>query len=169
MKNNSPKEDKKKRILDFIENNSAKADFLHWILNNTEEFAFSEEDNWKDIKKGVLESRKLSYSLLRDYAVTLEDGKAMEEVLGQIIEETEDAEKTVHRLNFLSRFKKFSVAIGGVVLFLGLIKIVLSLLFIFSTPEFLINVSPSLRILGTVFAGVSGLAECLGGIFLIEV
>lgn len=160
------KKERKLKVLNFIENNSAKSDFIHWLLNNTKGLVFSEEDEWERIKQEVSESSDVSYSLLRSYAITLKEEKIAEEALEELMEETEEAEEVARRLTFLGRFKKLSIAIGGALLFLGIIKIIIAVLLILEPAILSPLVSQDLRLGLTAVLGVAGIIDFLGGIFL---
>ncbi len=158
-------EEKKKDLFDFIAHNSSKGDFVHWLLNNTEMVA-SQEDEWPDIKEKVLENKKVSFAQLRDYAIALTPGKEVEEALKTVKEKAEKAEETAEKLTFLGSLKKLSIAIGGVILFLGVIHLAATALIVFKPAVFSLS-SDSITILAiAIFAGLSGFVEILGGLFL---
>lgn len=159
--------ERKLKILDFIENNSSKSDFIHWLLNNTEGLAFSEEDSWPKIKREISENSDISYALLRGYAITLKKEKITEEALEEMIEETEEAEEVARKLTFLGRFKKFSIGIGGALLFLGVIKIIGAVILVLESSALFPAVSLNLKFALASLIGVAGIIEFLGGIFLI--
>lgn len=162
-----PQRTKKTRILEFIENNSSKSDFLHYLLNNTKGMAFSEEDSWTKIKSQIEQSSDISYAMLRNYAINLKKGKITEEALSRVIQEAEEAEQAARRLTFLGRFKKFSIAIGGALLFLGITKIVAALFLVLGPPELIVFPPSHFYYALTAFLGVTGITELLGGIFLV--
>ncbi|GEM_PF-2217061 len=173
MKNkNSSKQkilENKKRILDFIESNSKKSDFFHWLINNTKTVPFSENAGWEEIIQSIMEEKSISYSFLRDYAITLRKGEISDEALNRLIEETEEAEEVAKKLTFLGRFKKFSIAIGGILFFIGVLKIAATISLIFFNVPFLNPfLAQEIFLAAVLFIGAEGIIEFLGGIFLIS-
>lgn len=160
------KKEKKLKALRFIENNSTKSNFIHWLINNTKGEVFCEEDDWEDIREKISESSSIPYSLLRSYAITLKEDKIAEEALEELMEETEEAEEVARRLTFLGRFKKLSIAIGGALLFLGIIKIIVSVVWLMEPTMILPLVNQNLKLAFIAFLVTAGIIDFLGGIFL---
>jgi hypothetical protein len=157
----------KKKLLDFIENNTSKNEFIHWVLNNNGEIAFSEEDSWQIIKKEIFENVHISVADLRAYSVTLKDEQAREEALEKVVERTEEATDVAKELAALGHFKKISIAIGGALFLLGILRLTLIALILLGI------ISPELAISATIInAGLFtfmliSLLEIFGGIFLV--
>ncbi len=171
IKNSSKQKDRenKRKILDFIESNSKKSDFFHWLINNTKTVPFSEGADWEEIINALMEEDKFNYSFLRDYAITLRKGEITDEALNKVIEETEEAEEIAKKLTFLGRFKKFSIAIGGILFFIGVVKIALAIsLLFFNVPILPPPFEHELFLSLVAFIGAEGIIEFLGGIFLIS-
>lgn len=157
--------EKKKDLLDIIEDASSKEDFIHWILNHTDATITNTEE-WIDIKKKLIEDKKVSVSILRDYSITLKNGDDVTDALESVQKETDKAKEVVERLSFTGHLAKFAIAIGGVVLFLGLSNIVIALL-IFLKPEFLNIINDSTLITSVaIFLGLGGIIQVIGGLLL---
>lgn len=167
-KGNSQKsqKDKKLKVLEFIENNGTKSEFLHWIINNNGDIAFSEKDSWETIKGKLCQDKKVTYENLRAYSASLKKKDDIKDGLEEVVETTEKAEETVKKLNFINNFRKFSIAVGGTIFFLGLLRLIAVGSFVFGIwdPNFLQQ-----DLMYTVLAllTVIGLIELFGGIFLI--
>ncbi len=117
-----PKKNTKRiRVLEFIENNAKKNSFINW-LNTQYDVAFSEKSDWEELKDALLEkeNKKIKTNDLQLYASSLnsEDLKCL---LEDIEKETKKAKHVASKLFFLSKFKKFSIAMGGAILLEGLI------------------------------------------------
>ncbi len=159
--------EKKLKTLDFIEHNAKKEEFLHWIINNKEDIVFSSEESWEDLKQEIATDKRISPQELRNYAKTLRKEDITEEAIEEVVEVTKDAEEVAEKLNFIGRFKKFSIAIGGGLVILSLINLALTGVILFSPHEY-VQFSNVLISLGTAaYLLVTGIAELLGGILLI--
>lgn len=164
--NKKSQAEKKEDTFDFIADNSSKDNFIHWLLNNTQT-TVSKDDDWSRIKSEVLTDENVSYAKLRDYAITLKPEKETEATLETVKKETEEAEEIARKLTFLGKLKKFSIAVGGIILFLGIAHLATVVLMI-SSPEFFdLTSNPTINSTLAVFLGLSGLTEILGGLLLI--
>lgn len=158
-------ENPRQDILDFIENNSSKDDLIHWLLNNTE-ITIPKDDEWSDIKEKILNEKKVSLSALRDYSISLKKEEETADALESIKEEAEKAEEAVEKLSFAGYFGKLSIAIGGIILFLGLFNIAITIL-LFIKPDLLTFINETtLNIALGVFLGLGGTIEMIGGLLL---
>jgi len=155
----------KEKILNFIENNSSKGDFIHWLINNTKGSVFSEEDSWESIKEKIIENPSISYSLLRSYAVNLKGEKIVEEAIEKLIKESQQTQEIFRKVSFLGGFKKFSILIGGGLIFLGILEIISAVVLILENTFFSF-LSINLRLALVAFLVVAGIFNFLGGIFL---
>lgn len=123
-------QEKREKILEFIENNAKKTDFIAW-LNTQHDVAFSEDSNWQKIRSKLLDkqqqaSEEVGTSNLQVYAASLTSEKDIKDLLTNVKEETKEAKQTAHKLNYISKFKKFAVSIGGAVFLEGVALLVLA-------------------------------------------
>ncbi|HET8574611.1 MAG TPA: hypothetical protein VFM02_00360 [Candidatus Paceibacterota bacterium] len=112
-------------LLSFIENNVSKENFIAW-LNTQENKSYSDEDTWERIKTELTGGEGVDLNDLRTYAKSLGSEQDVENLLREVRKSTQHAERTVERLSYLSYFKKFSVAVGGATIFVGLLFLLLS-------------------------------------------
>ncbi len=160
---------KKKKVLEFIETKAAKTDFIHWVLNNNGSIALSEKDDWDTIKSKITKDKEISYNQLRSYSSTLEDGAILEETLKKVEKTTQEAEETARKLSDLGGLKKFSIMIGGVLIFLGAAKLLLAIGLTFGSwqvPFDFKGIDHALSALN-VYLMTTGGVEVLGGVLLV--
>ncbi len=150
-------------LLSYIENNTAKENFIAW-LNTQQGKTYSEEDTWEHIKAELQSAGAIKFKDLQTYAKTLGSEQDVENLLKQVKKTTDHAERTVERLSYLSDFKKFSVAIGGAVFFVGV------LVFLFGVSLFFHFIGKGLNvdlITGTgSFSIFIGILDILAGLLL---
>jgi hypothetical protein len=160
---------KKAQILDLIENKAPKDNFVHWLLNNEFKVSVSEQDAWPTIKTEIVNSGGVPYQQLKTYFATLQDGAILEETLQEVRKTTEQAEATAKELSDLNSLKKFSIMIGGILTFLGLIKLGLISLLLFGNLDFLVSLQASdhLFLALNIYLAAVGSFEVMGGIFLV--
>lgn len=123
-------QEKRDKIMEFIENNAKKSDFIAW-LNTQHDVGFSEDSNWQKIRNKLLDeqqeaSEEVGTSNLQVYAASLTSEKDIKDLLQNVEEETKEAKQTAHKLNYISKFKKFGVSIGGAVFLEGIALLVLA-------------------------------------------
>ncbi len=159
--------EKKEKILNFIENNSSKIDFIHYLLNNTKGSPFNEEDSWKEIKEKIIQTSSISYGLLRNYAINLKGEKILTETIEKLIKEREETQEIAKRIQLLGNFKKFSILIGGSLIFLGIIEILAGIILVIEPLNleiFLFN--PTFRLGFISLLLTAGIFDLLGGVLL---
>ncbi len=111
-------------LLEHIENNASKGEFVTW-LNNQHGGAYSATTDWVDIKKSVLAS-KLPQAELRSYADSLSSDSDIKKLLKDVENQTSEAQVVADKLSLLSTLKKFAVATGGACLLSGVLLIAFS-------------------------------------------
>lgn len=165
MSDKKNKIEQKEDLLSIIEDDSSKEDFIHWIINHTDA-TIPNTERWADIKKEVLENEKISVSLLRDYSITLKNGDDIQDAIKTVKDETDKARKVAEKLTFIGFLGKFAIAIGGIILFIGLINIAATFL-IFARPDFFDTIKePTLINIIGVFLGFGGFFQVIGGLLL---
>ncbi|MFW6143933.1 MAG: hypothetical protein ACOC4Z_03390 [Patescibacteria group bacterium] len=122
--------DKREKILEFIENNAKKNEFIAW-LNAQHDVGFSEDSSWQEIRSKLLDpqqeaSEKVKTPDLQIYAASLTSEQDIKDLLQNVEEETKEAKQTAHKLTYLSQFKKFAVGIGGAVFLEGIALLILA-------------------------------------------
>jgi len=155
---------RRKKILDFIENNSKKTKFINW-LNTQYDVAFSGKSDWKEITDRLLheEYKSVSNSALQTFAASLSSDEDIKKLLQDVEEETKKAQEVVHRLSYLSKFKRFTISVGGAIFSEGIIFL------LFSAGIFLNQVdlgSGSTEMYIGVIALVLGAVNVIGGLLL---
>ncbi len=160
---------KKAKVLEFIENKASKTDFIHWLLNNNQDIALSEKDDWATIKSKIIEQGKVSYNQLRTFSSTLEDGAILEETLKEVEKTTKEAEETARKLSDFNALKKFSIMIGGVLLFIGVLKLILAVGLAFGELNILLDLHKTDHTLLAlnIYLVTIGVFEVFGGLFLV--
>lgn len=112
-------------LLEHIENNASKSEFVIW-LNNQHGGAYSESADWSAIKKSVLSS-DLAESELRSYADSLSSDTDIKKLLKDVQAQTSEAQVVADKLSLLSTLKKFAVATGGACLLSGVLLLAVAL------------------------------------------
>jgi hypothetical protein len=148
-------------LLEHIENNASKSEFVTW-LNNQHGGAYSDSTDWVDIKKAVLAS-KLPQAELRSYADSLSSGSDIKKLLKDVESQTSEAQVVADKLSLLSTLKKFAVATGGACLLSG----VLLLAFALSVWMELVTFAGIENIYLVAVSTLIGLLQLLAGILLV--
>lgn len=149
-------------LLEHIENNTSKSEFVTW-LNNQHGGAYSAAADWVDIKKAVLAS-KLPQAELRAYADSLSSGSDIKKLLKDVETQTSEAQVVADKLSLLSNLKKFAVATGGACLLSG----VLLLAFALSAWVELVSFAGVENIYLVAISTLLGLLQLLAGILLVS-
>lgn len=155
---------RRKKILDFIENNAKKTNFVNW-LNTQHDVAFSEKNDWEHITDRLLheDSKSVPTSALQTFAASLSSEEDVKKLLQDVEEETKKAQEVVHRLSYLSKFKRFTISVGGMILSEGVIFLLLSTGIFFNQ----INVGTGTTELYVgVIALVLGIVNVIAGLLL---
>ncbi len=157
------KESKKEKILDFIEDNAAKDDFVEW-LNTQFDVAFSTDNGWEEIKESLMENRKVAANKLQMYAASLNSEQDIRNILKNVEQETEKAKNVASQLQYLSRFKKFSISLGGIITLQGLILIAFGLVLLFQVVQLGLPRDWSLFV--SILSVILGLVNLISGLLL---
>ncbi len=153
----SPRE----KLLEHIENNASKSDFVSW-LNNQHGGAYSDSSDWSAIKKSILGS-KMSSGELHSYAASLSSEADIKKLLKDVETQTSEAQVVADKLSLLSTLKKFAVATGGACLLSGV-------LLLSAAAAFWLGILTFNEIESVYLIGVSlliGLLQLLAGILLV--
>ncbi len=154
---------KRKKILEFIENNAKKSDFINW-LNTQHDLTFSEKEDWEDIKNRIIKEKKIRNKSLQIYAASLSSDEDIKKLIKDVEQETKKAKQVVTKLSYLSGFRKFSITAGGALILEGLVFFILGAGFFFGVLEF--NISETLNIYIAVVSSILGLLNITGGLLL---
>ncbi len=154
---------KRKKILEFIENNAKKSDFINW-LNTQHDVIFSEKEDWQDIKEGVLTNKEVKTSSLQIYAASLSSDEDIKKLLQNVEQETKKAKQVVTKLSYLSGLRKFSIMIGGALILEGLVFFILGAGFFFQVINF--GVPENLNIYISAISSLLGLLNIIAGLLL---
>jgi len=160
-----PKRDTKRiKVLEFIENNAKKSSFVNW-LNTQYDVAFSEKSDWDELKDTLLEKekKKVKTKDLQLYASSL-SSEDLKNLLEDVEEETKKAKHVASKLFYLSRFKKFSIAIGGAVLLEGLIFLALGIALFLKILG--VDMPEGIRLSIFILALILGTTNLIGGLLL---
>jgi hypothetical protein len=160
-----PKKDTKRiRVIEFIENNAKKSSFINW-LNTQYDVAFSEKSDWDELKDVLLEKEKKRVKTkdLQLYAGSL-SSEDLKSLLGDVEEETKKAKHVASKLFYLSRFKKFSIAIGGAILLEGLIFLALGVALFFKMLG--VDMPEGIRLSIFILALILGVTNLIAGLLL---
>lgn len=155
--------EKKRRILQFIENNASKTEFINW-LNTQHNIVFSEKTSWKDIKDKLLEQGKIKTGDLELYAASLSGDEDLKNLLQNVEEETQKAKKVARKLSYLSTFKKFSISIGGIIILEGIVFLLFGLGEVLQIIDLPIPGDLTIYLTGASF--LFGVINIIGGILL---
>ncbi|MEF8846835.1 MAG: hypothetical protein V5A57_00125 [Candidatus Paceibacterota bacterium] len=158
-----PKETKKQKILDFIEDNAPKDEFIEW-LNTQFDVAFSGNHGWEEVKEEVLDNKKISSSKLQMYAASLNSEQDLKSILKNVEQETEKARTMANKLQYLSKFKKFSISLGGIITLQGLVLIVFG--FILLTQLIQLNLPQDLSLFTSIVSIILGIINLISGLLL---
>ena len=109
------------KLLEYIENNASKSDFVVW-LNNQHGGAYSEVADWTKIKAAVMKDG-VPAPELRTYAASLSSDADIKKLLKDVEAQTSEAQLAADKLSLLSTLKKFAVATGGACLLSGVILV----------------------------------------------
>lgn len=161
----SPAFERKKKIFEFIENNGVKDEFVNWLNTQHKEVGFSEKDSWEDIRFSILNESKVKEGELRNYASSLGKDHDLKNLLESIEEKTQKAEEVTRKAFFLSGFRKFSIAVGGIIFLLGLTFIGVAVALFLQI--FKIGLPTHLRFYLASVVGLIGVIDLLGGSLLI--
>lgn len=166
LKKGEERKKEMKKILDFIENHTPKSDFIKW-LNTHHKQSFSDSDSWDDIKDVLLyEQKDINLVDLRLYASSLASEKDVETLLQEVKETTENAQETAQKLFYLSTFKKFSIAIGGACMAIGVFFLVGSGLLLLE--PFSLGMAFKFRMFIAVTCGLIGFLNLVAGLLLVS-
>lgn len=148
-------------LLEHIENNASKSEFVTW-LNNQHGGAYSENADWSEIKKAVLAS-KVSSRELHAYAESLSSDTDIKKLLKDVETQTSEAQVVADKLSLLSTLKKFAVATGGACLLSGVLLLAVAGSFWLGIIEF--QELESLYLVAVSL--LLGLLQLLAGILLV--
>ena len=154
---------KKEKILDFIEDNAPKDEFVEW-LNTKTDSAFSTNNGWEEIKEEVLDDKKVAASKLQMYAASLNSEKDLKSILKNVEEETEKARTVTNKLQYLSKFKKFSISLGGIITLQGLVLIVFGIILLFQLIQ--LNLPQDLSLFISIISILLGIVNLISGLLL---
>lgn len=157
------KQTKKEKILDFIEDNAPKDEFVEW-LNTQSDSAFSTNSGWQEIKNSLLEDGDVSASELQMYAASLNADQDLKSILRNVQQETEKARTTASKLQYLSRFKKFSISLGGVITLQGLVLIVFGIILLFQLIQ--LGLPRDLSLFYSIISILLGIVNLISGLLL---
>lgn len=148
-------------LLEHIENNASKSEFVIW-LNNQHGGAYSESSDWSTIKKSVLSS-DLAVSELHSYADSLSSDTDIKKLLKDVQTQTSEAQVVADKLSLLSTLKKFAVATGGACLLSGVLLLAVALSFWVGVISF--QDVESLHLIGISL--LLGFLQLMAGILLV--
>lgn len=151
----------REKLLENIENNASKGDFVGW-LNNQHGGAYSDSADWSNIKKAVLGSN-VSASELQSYAASLSSDADVKKLLRDVEKQTSEAQVVADKLSLLSTLKKFAVATGGACLLSAIILIGIAAGIWFDT----ITIGEIERYYLTAAALLLGVLQFFAGILLV--
>lgn len=158
------KKSKKEKLLNFIESNAKKNEFINW-LNTQNDVAFTSEQSWDDIKKELSDLDEISAQKLRMFGASLSSEEDVEKLLEDVEQKTKEAEKVAKKLSYLSSFKKFSISIGGAIILEGLIFITVGVVLVFNLTD-LVQFQNDLGLYIGIISSLFGLINLLGGLLL---
>lgn len=159
----SEKKSKKEKILDFIEDNAPKDEFVEW-LNTQFDVAFSTNHDWGEIKEEILDNKEVSSSQLQMYAASLNNEKDLKNILTNVEKETEKARNVANKLQYLSKFKKFSISLGGIITLQGLVLIVFGIILITHLID--LGLPQDLSLFTSIISILLGLVNLISGLLL---
>jgi len=154
---------KRKKILDFIENNAKKSEFINW-LNTQHSVVFSEKSDWEDIKKEIYNKKEVATTNLQIYAASLSSEEDIKKLLQDVEEETQKAKQVVTKLSYLSGFKKFSIMMGGALILEGLVFFVFGVGFFLQIVDF--GFTENLNLYTAAIVSLLGLLNITAGLLL---
>jgi len=159
----SNKKSKKEKILDFIEDNAAKDNFIEW-LNTQFDVAFSTNSSWEEIEEELLDDGKVSSSKLQMYAASLNKEQDLRKILKNVEEETEKAKTVASKLQYLTKFKKFSISLGGIITLQGLILIAFGIILLFQLVQ--LNLPQDWSLFTSIISILLGIVNLISGLLL---
>lgn len=154
---------KKEKILDFIEDNAAKDEFIEW-LNTQFDVAFSTNSSWEEIKESLMENGKVASNKLQMYAASLNSEQDIRNILKNVERETEKARTVASKLQYLSKFKKFSISLGGIITLQGLILIAFGIILLFQLIQ--LNLPQDLSLFTSIISILLGIVNLISGLLL---
>jgi len=154
---------KKEKILEFIGDNAPKDEFVEW-LNTQSDVAFSTNDSWKEIKESLRKNSGVSSSELQMYAASLNSEQDLKSILRNVQDETEKARTTANKLQYLSKFKKFSISLGGIITLQGLVLIAFGIILLFQLIQF--GIPRDLSLLYSIISILLGVVNLISGLLL---
>lgn len=154
---------KQETILSFIEDNAPKDKFIEW-LNTQFDVAFSDNNSWEEIKQSLLDNNDVGANKLQMYAASLTSEQDIRNILENVERETEKARTMASKLQYLSKFKKFSISLGGVITLQGLVLIVFGIILLFQIVQ--LGLSRDLSLFYSIFSILLGIVNLVSGLLL---
>jgi len=150
-------------VLDFIQNNAAKSDFIHWLNANYQQ-QFAEDADWVALIMKVKANDSIRTNSLHSYASTLTGSEDVTKLLKDVEKETTKAEAVVSDLYDTANIRKLQPIVGGACLLGGFILLIVTLGLATGFVE--IGFTEVTNYLAAV-CGIYGLLTILAGILLI--
>lgn len=150
-------------VLDFIQNNSAKSDFINWLNANYQQ-QFAEDTDWDTLIRKVRVNDSVHTASLHNYASTLTDSEDVTKLLKDIEKETVKAETVVSELYDAANIRKLQPVVGGACLLGGFILVIVTLGLATGFVE--IGFTEVTNYIAAI-SGVYGILTILAGILLI--
>lgn len=163
QKRQQAKATERHRVLQFIQNHAAKADFINWLNANYKQ-QFAEDKEWDEIIKSVRANQDIHTTALHSYATTLTDEEDVNKLLKDVEKETEKAEETVSELYDAASAKKMQPIVGGACLLGGFLLLIAAAGLITDITE--LGLTEDIRIYLAAVAGLYGLLNVLSGLLL---
>ena len=163
QKRQQAKATERHRVLQFIQNHAAKADFIKWLNANYRQ-QFQEDKEWDEIIKSVRANQDIHTTALHNYATSLTDEEDVNKLLKDVEKETEKAEETVSKLYDAASAKKLQPIVGGACLLGGFLLLIAAAGLIADITE--LGLAEDIRIYLSAMAGLYGLLNVLSGLLL---
>lgn len=154
---------KQETILSFIEDNAPKDKFIEW-LNTQFDVAFSDNNSWEEIKQSLLDNNDVGANKLQMYAASLTSEQDIRNILENVERETEKARTMASKLQYLSKFKKFSISLGGIITLQGLVLIVFGIILLFQIVQ--LGLSRDLSLFYSILSILLGIVNLVSGLLL---
>lgn len=117
------KDQERAQILEFVQNNAAKKDFIAWLNANYGQ-QFPEDASWDKVIKEAKSNSEIHNNSLHNYASTLTNEEDVTKLLKDVEKETTKAEETVSELYDSANSKRLQPVIGGASLLGGFLLLI---------------------------------------------
>lgn len=152
------------RVLEFIQNHAAKADFLTWLNSNYNQ-QFPEDIEWDNLIKTIRADDSIHTTALHNYARTLTDDEDVAKLLKDVEKQAEKAEETVSELYEVANTRRLQPIIGGASLLGGMLLLIVAAGLLTGVTE--LGLEADLRNYLATISGLYGILCVVSGMLLI--